>query len=168
MTRVQSRRERRSRRQGARADRRDGRAAPFAQIGGAADDDEGNGGVNLTATMSAAMNWPNRMPASKPCAARSTVPRSRRSPLRSRDKPGKRARSTAPAGRQDPARHREAQQSGRPPSQSRATSLAATSSSKAGLARDRNRSPASVRPTLRVVRMKSAAPRRASSVRPPG
>src|SRR4030088_977508 len=46
-----------------------------------------------------------------------------------------------------------------------ATALAATSSSKAGLARDRNRSPASVRPTLRVVRMKSAAPMRASRAR---
>src|SRR5690348_1143329 len=48
---------------------------------------------------------------------------------------------------------------------SRATALAATSSSKAGFARDRKRSPASVRPTLRVVRMKSAAPTRASSAR---
>ena len=40
-----------------------------------------------------------------------------------------------------------------------------TSSSKAGFARERNRAPASVRPTLRVVRMKSAAPTRASSAR---
>ncbi len=48
---------------------------------------------------------------------------------------------------------------------SRAAALAATSSSKAGFARDRKRSPASVRPTLRVVRMKSAAPTRASSAR---
>jgi hypothetical protein len=48
---------------------------------------------------------------------------------------------------------------------SRATSLAATSSSKAGFARKRNRSPASVRPTLRVVRMNSTAPMRAASAR---
>jgi len=53
---------------------------------------------------------------------------------------------------------------GRCPS-SLATPLAATSSSKAGFARERNRCPASVMPTLRVVRMKSAAPTRASSVR---
>jgi hypothetical protein len=48
---------------------------------------------------------------------------------------------------------------------SRATALAATSSSNAGLARERNRSPALVRPTLRVVRMKSTAPTRSSSAR---
>jgi hypothetical protein len=30
-----------------------------------------NGGVSLTAIMSGAMNWPSRMPASKPSAARS-------------------------------------------------------------------------------------------------
>jgi hypothetical protein len=53
---------------------------------------------------------------------------------------------------------------GRCPS-SRATSLAATSSSNAGLARKKNCSPASVRRTLRAVRMKSAAPTRASSAR---
>lgn len=47
---------------------------------------------------------------------------------------------------------------------SRAASLAATSSSKAGFARERNRSPASAKPTLRVVRMKSAAPTRAPNV----
>src|SRR5712672_4541895 len=48
---------------------------------------------------------------------------------------------------------------------SRAAAPAAASSSKAGLARDRKRSPAWVRPTLRVVRMKSATPMRASSAR---
>ena len=48
---------------------------------------------------------------------------------------------------------------------SRASWLAAISSSKAGFARERNRSPASVSPTLRVVRMKRAAPTRASSAR---
>src|SRR5437763_398905 len=41
----------------------------------------------------------------------------------------------------------------------------ATYASKAGFAREGNRAPASVRPTLRLVRMKSIAPTRASSVR---
>jgi integrase len=44
-----------------------------------------------------------------------------------------------------------------------ATSLAAWRSSKAGVPRKRNRSPASVGPTLRVVRRKSAALTRRSS-----
>jgi hypothetical protein len=48
---------------------------------------------------------------------------------------------------------------------SRAAALAATSSSKAGFARERNRSPDSVKPTLRVARMKSAEPTCASSAR---
>jgi hypothetical protein len=48
---------------------------------------------------------------------------------------------------------------------SRAASPAVTSSSKAGFAREMNRSPASVRPTLRVVQINSAAPIRASSAR---
>jgi hypothetical protein len=62
-------------------------------------------------------------------------------------------------------RRGEPQQPGRPLPRSRATSLAATSSSNAGFARKRNRSPASVNPTLRVVRMKSVAPTRASRAR---
>jgi hypothetical protein len=47
----------------------------------------------------------------------------------------------------------------------RARRLRRRDSSKAGFARDRKGSPASVRPTLRVVRMNSAAPTRASSGR---
>src|SRR5205085_996916 len=62
-------------------------------------------------------------------------------------------------------RHREAQQPGRSLPKIARNLARSDSSSNAGFARERNRSPASVRPTLRVVRMNSTAPTRVSRVR---
>jgi len=118
------------------------------------------------AIMSAAMNWPSRTPASNPSAAISTkcsfaaISTSISGYALQKDAINGSSRIGTTAG----GTVRRSNPAGLCP-RSRATALAATSSSKAGFARDKKRSPASVRPTLRVVRMNSAAPTRASSAR---
>ena len=126
---------------------------------------KGKGGASRTATISAAMNWPILTPASNPSG------REVDQFLACGDLHLDLGKGLAEGGdqgfeqdRHHRARHGEAQHAGRSCPRSRTTSPAATSSSKAGFARDRNRSRLH-RPTLRVVRMKSAAPTRASSVR---
>ena len=123
-------------------------------------------GVSRTATISDAMNSPSRMPASNPSLARST---SSSLAAISTDTSGYAAQKEASSGRSTTGTTaRGTANRSRPDGfapRSLAALLAAIISWNAGCARSRKRLPASVKPTLRVVRVNSATPTRPSSAR---
>src|SRR6516225_9853274 len=123
-------------------------------------------GVSRTATMSDATNSPSRIPASNPSFARST---SSSLAAISTDTSGDAAQKDASSGRSTTGTTaRGTANRSRPDGfapRSLAALLAAIISWNAGCARCRKRSPASVKPTLRVVRVNRAIPTRASSAR---